>query len=154
MSEEPAKTPSNPPKAMSQPPLSPADERVQRLTLLNIVAVLLFSCATYALLWNVINGYVAAELVLGRHEIFREELSGKQVFGLMFNGVNALCSPLVIFGAVQMLRRRMYGLTRVAAVVAMLPISTHFCCVLGLPLGIGALVLLNQADVKSAFSAE
>jgi hypothetical protein len=42
-----------------------------------------------------------------------------------------------------------YGLAMTASILAMLPCS--LCCVLGLPIGIWALVVLMKPEVKSAF---
>ncbi len=56
----------------------------------------------------------------------------------------------VLFGAIQMLRLRNYGVALAAAIAAMLPCQC--CCVFGLPFGIWALVGLNKPEVKSQFS--
>jgi hypothetical protein len=55
----------------------------------------------------------------------------------------------VLFGALKMLRLQSYGLAIAAAIIAMLPCQC--CCVLGLPFGIWALVVLNKPEVKSQF---
>ena len=55
----------------------------------------------------------------------------------------------VLFGAIKMLRLQSYGLAVAAAIIAMLPCQC--CCVLGLPFGIWALVVLNKPEVKSHF---
>jgi hypothetical protein len=52
-----------------------------------------------------------------------------------------------------MLRRRAFAFARISAILAMLPITTNCCCIATLPLGIWALVLLNSADVRDAFTA-
>lgn len=64
--------------------------------------------------------------------------------------LSLLLSPLVIYGGVQMMRGKSYGLACAAAVIALLPCAT--CCFLiGMPAGIWALIVLNQADVKAHF---
>jgi hypothetical protein len=55
----------------------------------------------------------------------------------------------VLFGAIKMLRLQGYGLAVAATIIAMLPCQC--CCVLGLPFGIWALVVLNKPEVKSQF---
>ena len=72
------------------------------------------------------------------------------VVGLVFNVIWLLLSGLVIFGALKMKKLESYSLSMAAAVVAALP-CTSPCCVLGLPLGIWAIVVLVNQDVKSAF---
>lgn len=72
------------------------------------------------------------------------------VLGLVFNVVWLLMGGLVIFGALKMKKLESYGLSMAAAVIAALP-CTSPCCFLGLPLGIWAIVVLMNQDVKSAF---
>ena len=55
----------------------------------------------------------------------------------------------VLFGAIKMLRLQNHGVAVAAAIIAMLPCQC--CCVLGLPFGIWALVVLNKPEVKSHF---
>ena len=56
----------------------------------------------------------------------------------------------VILGAVQMLKQRGYGLALTAAIISVIPCVSP-CCVLGIPFGIWALVVLMNDDVKAAF---
>jgi hypothetical protein len=56
---------------------------------------------------------------------------------------------VVIAGSIQMMRLQSHGMATAAAVVAMLP--CNLCCLLGLPIGIWALVVLLREDVKRAF---
>ena len=67
----------------------------------------------------------------------------------MFNLLIAAVNGFVIFGAVKMLRLQSYGLAMAASIVAMLPCQC--CCLVGLPLGIWALVVMNKPEVKSQF---
>ncbi|MFZ0827086.1 MAG: DUF4339 domain-containing protein [Verrucomicrobiia bacterium] len=61
----------------------------------------------------------------------------------------AALNGFVLFGAIKLLRLQNHGVATVAVVAAMLPCSC--CCLLGLPLGIWALVVLNKPEVKSQF---
>lgn len=74
---------------------------------------------------------------IGVSEIFQA------VLGL---GINVL----VIVGALKMLRLQSWGLAMTAAILIMLPCS-GCCCLLGLPVGIWALVTLNKPEIKGAF---
>ena len=63
----------------------------------------------------------------------------------------ALAMSLLIFaGGLQMKRLQNYGLAMAASIVAMIPCISP-CCLLGLPLGIWALVVLSKPEVKNAF---
>jgi hypothetical protein len=55
----------------------------------------------------------------------------------------------VLFGAIQMFRLRSYGLAMASSIIAMLPCNG--CCLLGLPFGIWAVVMLAKPEVKDAF---
>jgi hypothetical protein len=68
------------------------------------------------------------------------------VFSLAIAALNGL----VLFGAIKMLRLQNRTMATVAAVAAMLPCQC--CCVLGLPFGIWALVVMNKPEVKSYFT--
>lgn len=64
------------------------------------------------------------------------------VIGLVIYG-------LVLFGAIKMKKLESYGLAMTASILALLPCSA--CCLVGLPFGIWALVVLSKPEVKSAF---
>jgi len=66
------------------------------------------------------------------------------------NLVIAAWNGFVLFGAVKMLRLQNHAVSMVASVAAMLPCQC--CCLLGLPFGIWALVVLNKPEVKSQFT--
>lgn len=64
-----------------------------------------------------------------------------------------LVAPIIIYGAIQMMRGRSFGLSRTAAILAVIPL-TSCCFVIGIPFGIWALVVLSQPDVKALFRGE
>ena len=118
-----------------------------------------------------VNGPAIGLLVLGIIEILVNVLSiivnlaGATIFASrqddamvrMFSGtigiasgvLGILLAALIIFGAIKMKRLESYALAMTASIVAMLPCS--FCCVIGLPIGIWALVVLSKPEVKSSF---
>ena len=57
---------------------------------------------------------------------------------------------LITVGASRMKNLKSYGLAMTAGIVAMLP--CHGCCLLGLPFGIWALVVLARPEVREAFT--
>jgi len=72
--------------------------------------------------------------------------------GPLAGAINLLIAALngfVLFGAIKMLRLQSPGLAMAASIVAMLPCQC--CCLLGLPFGIWALMVLNKPEVKSQF---
>jgi len=57
--------------------------------------------------------------------------------------------PLIMLGGFQMVRMQTYWLAVTAAILAMLPCSA--ACVVNLPLGIWALVVLLNPEIRGAF---
>lgn len=68
-------------------------------------------------------------------------------------GLNVLGAAVILLGGVQLLRLRGRGLGIASSVLAMIPCFSSCACVLGIPIGIWALVTLGRADVKAAFAA-
>jgi hypothetical protein len=67
-------------------------------------------------------------------------------------GVQFLAAVLSILGGARMLKLRSYGLCVIGAIAAAIPlISTCACCGLGEIVGIWALVVLLNSDVRAAF---
>ncbi len=60
---------------------------------------------------------------------------------------------VILFGGIQMIRAKSRGLGMTAAILAMIPCFASCGCVLGIPVGIWALVVLGRPDVKAAFAA-
>ncbi|HZV08006.1 MAG TPA: MJ0042-type zinc finger domain-containing protein [Gemmataceae bacterium] len=57
---------------------------------------------------------------------------------------------LILVGGLRMRKLENYGLAMTACIFALLPCGN--CCLIGLPLGIWGLVVLNRPEVKDAFS--
>lgn len=56
---------------------------------------------------------------------------------------------VILYGAVSMLKLQRYGFAMAAAILTLLPCGV--CCVVGMPTGIWALVVLNETEVRTAF---
>jgi hypothetical protein len=66
--------------------------------------------------------------------------------------VGALLALLTILGGVRMMQLRSYGLVVFVSILTMLPgISTSACCCLGEGVGLWALIVLLNGEVRSAF---
>jgi hypothetical protein len=64
--------------------------------------------------------------------------------------VFAVLSLIIALAAIQMMRLRMYPFAIVGCILPMINCDSN-CCLLGLPLGIWALVVLLKPEVRSAF---
>ena len=71
--------------------------------------------------------------------------------GILFSIIQLAVSAFVIWGALQMQNLRKYQISLGASIAAMLP-CVGPCCLLGLPIGIWALVILMKPEVKAAFA--
>src|SRR5215510_4040394 len=72
------------------------------------------------------------------------------LLGYAVGVMSHLLSPVVIAGGVAMLRGKSLGLARGAAILAMVPL-TSCCCVVGIPIGIWALMILRKPEVGAYF---
>ena len=75
---------------------------------------------------------------------FRPEITLVQVT------VALIMAIIILLGAIKMKNLESYGFSMTAAILAMIP-CTWPCCLLGLPFGIWALVVLSNDQVKAAF---
>ena len=64
--------------------------------------------------------------------------------------IGLLVSGVIFLGAMKMKKLESYGLAMASSIIAMIPCFSP-CCLLGLPIGIWALVVLSKPEVKSAF---
>jgi hypothetical protein len=65
--------------------------------------------------------------------------------------ITILLWGFVLYGALKMKKLESFGVCVAASIIAMIP-CTCPCCLLGLPMGIWALVVLNQPDVRPHFN--
>jgi hypothetical protein len=70
--------------------------------------------------------------------------------GIVQSILGLAMSVLILLGALKMKKLENYTFSIIATVVAMVPCISP-CCLVGLPIGIWALVVLNKPEVKSAF---
>jgi hypothetical protein len=64
--------------------------------------------------------------------------------------VQGVVGLVIIAGAIQMMRRKMYPLALLAAILGSVPMLGA-CCVLSVPFGIWGLVVLLKGEVRAAF---
>ena len=73
-------------------------------------------------------------------------------FGIVMGVVGIIVGIVVLIGAMKMRKLQSYGFAMTAAIIAMIPCISP-CCLLGLPFGIWALVILLKPEVKASFTA-
>jgi hypothetical protein len=67
--------------------------------------------------------------------------------------LSLVLAPVIIYGAVQMMQGKKPGLAKIAATLAIVPV-TSCCFLIGIPIGMWSLVVLAQPEVKAIFSGE
>jgi hypothetical protein len=128
-------------------------ERARRLLMPPAICLLVTgSLGLMADLFQVVFAFVprpapAADLP----EFFREIQKGSSgPMAAVLGGLFAVVSVVIIVAALQMMRRRTWSLAITGSILAMGNL-VNCCCLLGLPAGIYALVVLNKPEVRSTF---
>ncbi len=133
-------------------PASPAypPGRVRPGTLLPL-AICLIAVGALGFLINV--AWLAMGLVQVHDSLAQEasDTAGQigYVMGSVFPIVGVVLSPFTAMAGVQMLRGRTRGFAMAGAIATLVPCTA--CCVLGLPFGVWALIVLMREDVKAYF---
>lgn len=99
-----------------------------------------------SILMNVLGTGMGA--MAGGDEGMMQMFSG--VAGIVFSIIGIVVGLVIFFGALKMMKLQSYGFSMATAIVAMIPCISP-CCLLGLPIGIWALVVLMKPEVKAAF---
>ena len=113
----------------------------------------------YGYMFMFMTDAVLAEMDPAQLEDMRNQGVDPQVifdmyaYGGMIGGVVALIAGfLIVFGAFRMMQLKSWGLGMTAAIMSLIP-CLQSCCLLGIPIGIYAIVTLSDSDVKRAFAA-
>jgi hypothetical protein len=101
-----------------------------------------------SMVWNLVGVPAMAHHQVPNQPAWVTMWSG--TVGVVFNVIALLFSGLILMGALKMKKLESYGLAMAASIIAMIPCLSP-CCLLGLPLGIWAVVVLSKPEVKSAF---
>jgi hypothetical protein len=141
------------------PPSSESSgERQAALEAVKWPAIALIVTASLGIAYYLFNAvFVLTGGVAFQHELPAEAPPWMKSFiegarGPLAGAVSLLVAALdgfVLLGAIKMFRLQSFGIALASAIIAMLPCQC--CCVLGLPFGIWALVVLNKPEVKSQF---
>jgi hypothetical protein len=76
-------------------------------------------------------------------------LSG--TIGVVLGIISIIGGVVVLMGALRMKNLKSHTFAMVSSVIAMIPFISP-CCILGIPFGIWALVVLLKPEVKAAFT--
>jgi len=102
----------------------------------------------FQILFFLLNLLGAGMGAVGGREGLGNMMSGG--IGMVFNVIGIIIGVVILMGAMKMRKLQSYGFVMAAAVIAMIPCISP-CCLLGLPAGIWALIVLMKPEVKAAF---
>jgi hypothetical protein len=149
-----AETPGAPPAFPAAAPHVSAPDALQQVqgpaTGLIVTAALGFLAAIAGLLMNIFGVTMGAAGMQGSEEMpqWVNMMSGG--LGIVQSILAMGMSVLILLGALKMKKLENYTFSIIATIVAMVPCISP-CCLVGLPIGIWALVVLNKPEVKSSF---
>lgn len=113
-----------------------------------VTAVIGFLACVAGILLNLL-GVTAGAMEGEGQEAMVGMLSGG--VGIAQSLLGLVLSVVILLGALKMKKLESYTFAIVASIIAMVPCISP-CCIVGLPLGIWALVVLNKQEVKGAFT--
>jgi len=74
------------------------------------------------------------------------------IFFPLVSLISIIAAPVIIYGGIQMLNARRYSVALLAAILALIPLSS-ICCIPGIPVGIWALIVLRNPEVRTCFES-
>ena len=112
-----------------------------------VVAILGVVLQIVSLIFNLAGASILSNARMP-NEAWANMFSG--TMGAVSSIIGILLSGVILFGGMKMKKLESYGLAMAASILAMIPCFSP-CCLLGLPIGIWAVVVLAKPEVKSAF---
>jgi phage FluMu protein Com len=143
--ENPYQSPYAPSSSYSQ---LPSNELAVQRVAGPAIALIVFACVGMAL--QIISVAVLVVLIFKRVPIRNHWMFVSPEISIIQGIAATLLGVLILIGAMKMKRLENYGLAMAASIIAMIPYLSP-CCLLGLPFGIWALVVLCDSNVKAAF---
>src|SRR4030095_15182182 len=70
------------------------------------------------------------------------------IFFPLVSLISILAAPVIIYGGIQMLKARRYPIEMLAAILAVITLSS-ICCIPAIPIGIWALLVLRDPEVRA-----
>ena len=116
-----------------------------------ITAVLGFLASIAGTLWNLLAAGASLHQPGMSPEAERIITMFSGTIGVVSGILGFIASGLILFGALKMQKLRSYGWAMTASILAILPCVSP-CCLVGLPIGIWALVILSKPEVKAQFT--
>ncbi len=113
-----------------------------------VTAILGFLAQAAAVLMNVLGVSFGAMQREGTPEAWVNMFSG--TLGVVSSILGMAVSFIILYGGLKMMKLKNHGWAIAASILALAPCISP-CCLVGLPIGIWALVVLAKPEVKAAF---
>ncbi len=141
------KGPANPYASPAPAPggFSPAQGRDQAREQLKIPAIILIVLGVLWIIWRVVDFILCFFLVQQG-----APLTGQMTVGLVSDVIAVILNIAVIIGAVCMLKMNSRAGAWAGAIASVIP-CVGPCCLLGIPFGIWAMVIMSKPEVAQAF---
>lgn len=124
------------------------------LTLISVVSVLVVPEAVFEWQYKMTKDMNAKQPPENRQKLppYEEFIEQQTIQTLVISIFQLAGSGLMFVGGMKMKALESYGLSMTGAIVATISICVNNCCCLSTPIGIWALVVLFNSDVKLAFA--
>lgn len=133
--------------------LSPTPQKEVNAPAIALIAVALIA-VVFGVLGLVMDAFLLLSGAVDRLESMNEgpiseytQITVRTIWGIIL----LIASFFVLYGSLKMKNLTNYGTARSAAIVAMIPLVGP-CCILGIPFGIWAFIVLGRPHVRDAFT--
>jgi len=129
------------PNATSMPTATPPNPRATVAP--GICLIAFASCCTVLMGLGIVEGI---------RSVVEQDVQVDDVFAFIFLGITLVVQLLILWGGINMVRRRGYTMALVGAITSIIPISACWC--LSLPFGVWALATLLKSGMRTVFYSE
>jgi len=118
---------------------------------LMVTAILGILLQLFSVIWNIYLMVAGMGAVYPEGVDLPEFAMASPALSIVFAFIGLIVGAVILFGAMKMKALQSHGFALTASILAMIPCISP-CCLLGPPIGIWALVVLLNNEVKAAFS--
>lgn len=115
-----------------------------------VTAALGFVATVIGVVWNIVGAGMGMNQPGMDPEMQKFVTMFSGTMGVVSGILGFLVSALILFGALKMKKFQSYGWAMTASILAVIPCVSP-CCLVGIPIGIWALVVLSKPEVKAQF---
>ena len=115
-----------------------------------VTAILGFVATVIGVFWNIFGARMGMNQPGMDPEMQKFVTMFSGTMGIVSGILGFVVSGLILFGALKMKKCQSYGWAMAASILAIIPCVSP-CCLVGLPMGNWALVILSKPEVKAQF---